>query len=285
MVLFVISESLFSILLHKFYTKFVFFVLSMTGYQDLDLHHRLVHLARSCTAGQKAGNLHPNVALSAGSYLPNSKDPKSDKTWAKIMNCSEAWLSSYKNWGSMNQANMKVMKQKLAAGQVRRNIVGAKDAKAAEDQLGKKGAAVVTQFRNNLGVGAEFSILRLPRPPAQEVPAQELGAAGPASSAAAATASSSSARTAAASSSLAASVSVAEGAATACKARPVTPERKPAAQPKARPTSGIAGPSFQTKPAAAVILHVYSLGMESLLEGFEKKTHTRIGFFFILKKN
>ena len=230
------------------------------------MHHRLVVFARSCAAGKEAGNLHPNIALSAGSFLPNSPDPKQDKTWAKIVNCSRVFLDAYKNWGSMNQVNMKVMKKKLAAGQVRRNVIGPKDAKTAEDLLKKKKEAVVV-FKNSMTVGASVSYLKLPRPSAQEVAAQELGAVRRAGSAAAATAGSSSARPAAASSSSAASVPVAEVAATPCKVRPATPAAAPAVQPKARPTSGTAGPAFRTQPAATVILHVYSLGMESLLEG------------------
>ena len=214
--------------------------------------------ARSCAAGKKAGNLHPNVALSAGSFLPNSPNPKEDKRWAKIMNCSRIWLDAYKSWGSMNQANMQAMKKKLAAGQVRRNLVGPKDAKAAEEMLKQKKAAVVA-FKNSMTVAADVSYLRQPRPSAQEIAAQELGAVGPASSSAAASSS---------------SVPVAQVAATPCKARPAAPAAEPAAQPKARPTSGTAGPAFKTKPAATVILHVYSVGMESLLEGSKKNnTH------------
>ena len=127
----------------------------------------------------------------------------------------------------MNQFNMKVMKKKLAAGQVRRNVVGPKDAKTAEELLKKKEAVIV--FKNSMTVGAGVSFLKPPRPSAQEIAAQELGAVRPAGSAAAATTGSSSAQHAAASSSLAASMPVAEVAATPCKARPATPAAAPAA--------------------------------------------------------
>ena len=137
--------------------------------------------------------------------------------------------------------------------------------KQLKNFLKKKEAVIV--FKNSMTVGANVSYLKPPRPSAQEIAAQELGAVRPAGSAAAATAGSSSARPAAASSSSAASVPVAEVAATPCKVRPATPAAAPAVQPKARPTSGTAGPAFRTQPAATVILHVYSLGMESLLEG------------------
>ena len=103
------------------------FFLSLTGYQDLDLHQ------------PQASGLGQELRRCQKSWQSQSQrstnDPKLDKTWAKVMNCSGAWLAVYKNWVSMNQANVKVMKKKFAAGQVRRNVIGAKDAKTAEEHF------------------------------------------------------------------------------------------------------------------------------------------------------
>jgi hypothetical protein len=73
----------------------------------------------------------------------------------------------------MNQANMKLMKSKLAAGQVRRNVSGPKDALTAAQDL-KKITAAAVQFWSNAAIGAEVSIWKHGRAETQRPSAQTL---------------------------------------------------------------------------------------------------------------
>ena len=269
-----------------------------TGYQDVDIQHRLAEFAKTSAAGKPAGNLRPNVALHAGSFLPNSPDPKQDKTWAKVQHCSALFLNQCRNWGSMNQANMKLMKSKLAAGEVRRNVSGAKDAMTAALDL-KKNRAAAVQFWSNAAIGAEVSIWKhrgaekqqtLAQTLSETVSAQQNFTSASVSSAAVPAAASLPVIHAAASCSSAAAQAVSQVEIPQVKARPAAPPAAatswpsfasglgrsplPAVSPQAYSAASTAGPACKSSPAALerrVVLHVYSLGMESLLEGPKKK--------------
>ena len=197
----------------------------------------------------------------------------------------------------MNQANMKLMKSKLAAGQVRRNASGPKDAwTAAQDR--KKNRAAAVQFWSNMAVGAEVSIWKHGRAETQRTSAQTPSdtafapqnfASASASSAEVQAPTASPATPAAASCASAAAQAVPQVEIPQGKARPAAPAVSaaswpsfasglgrspvPAVPPQEYFTAGTAGPARKSSPAAVerrVVLHVYSLGMEDLLEGPKK---------------
>ena len=116
------------------------------------MKYRLIQFAKeSLRSGLAGGSQHPSVFLHAGSFLPNSQDAKSDKSYAKIQNCSEK--DKQKNWGNMNTSNMNNMKSKVKSGQVCRNIQGQKNiARAIEERRGGRGAAAA--FFRNFQVGS-----------------------------------------------------------------------------------------------------------------------------------
>ena len=193
----------------------------------------------------------------------------------------------------MNQSNMKLMKSKLAAGQVRRNVSGPKDALTAAQDL-KKNRAAAAQFWSNTAVGAEVSIWRLARAETQPPSAQTFSQSGAAQqNFTSASFSSTGVQAAVAEPATPANFSCSAAAAQAVpqaelpqsKVRPAAPSAgvpwpsfasglgrspAPAISPQAYSAASTAGPACKSNPAALerrAVLHVYSLGMESLLEG------------------
>jgi hypothetical protein len=104
-----------------------------------------------------------------------------DKGEAKIQNCSEEALKLNKTWGSMNAQNKTTMKNKLVAGQVRRNVRGPKDAQACISSKAHGQATVF--FKQSCLLGSSVLIFQQRRsdiPHQAKMPPPGLGAAGPA---------------------------------------------------------------------------------------------------------
>ena len=226
------------------------------------MRHRLAQFAKDSQKGRLGGALRPSVELHGGSFLPNSANPKEDKGYAKIANCSDTSTS----WGKMNGQNMTTVKSKLNSGQICRNIVGRKDAaRAAEER--KKGKAAGTAFCTNQQVGAQVSIWKPKKadfPEDYDRPTSS--AAGPAQP-----------------TQPPASFSSADAAAPR-KVAPAVPKanilepaffasglgRSPAPKAaQAPPPTTTRGriPKARTEPATPIVLHTYSLGLASLMDG------------------
>jgi hypothetical protein len=237
------------------------------GYQDEDMKYRLLQFAKESSRGRPSGFQQPSVYLHAGSFLPNSSDSKTDKSAAKIANCSEK--EKQNNWGTMNTKNMNSMKSKLQSGQVCRNIQGRKDtARAIEER--KAGRATATAFFTNVQIGSMVCIWK---PTKADFSADDnlptTGTAGPAQST---SPPASFSQTTATTPSKAAPAKPANlvpepvrfasglGRSLAPKAAPAPPTTtarvRPDVVPKARP-----------QPRTQVVLHTYSVGLATLLEG------------------
>ena len=51
----------------------LFFLRPPTGYQDVDVQHRLVEFAKTSAVGKQAGNLRPNVVRAPAAFAEQSR--------------------------------------------------------------------------------------------------------------------------------------------------------------------------------------------------------------------
>ena len=102
------------------------------------------------------GTQEPSTALNAGSYVPNHPDCLLDTTTAKISACSVEDLMQFGHcWGNMYLHNKDQMQAKLLAGRVGRNqYLHDSNANAAAWRRNKQG---VVRLCNCMLIGARFS--------------------------------------------------------------------------------------------------------------------------------
>ena len=102
------------------------------------------------------GTQEPSTALDAGSYIPNHSDCLLDITTAKISACSFEDLTRFGQcWGQMYLQNRDQMQAKLLAGRVGRNqYLNDNNATAAAWRRNRAG---VVRFCNCMLIGAGFS--------------------------------------------------------------------------------------------------------------------------------
>ena len=129
------------------------------GFHEKDLKNRLLEFAKIWAANQRRtqGFPLPSIDLHAGSYFPNHPMLFHDKSWAKIINCSEQDLArSRRTWGLMLAGNMEIMQAKTQRGQLVRNQSGNKDLVSTAMWLRRKRYAVA--FCNSIEIGSAFSL-------------------------------------------------------------------------------------------------------------------------------
>ena len=182
------------------------------------------------------GTQEPSTALDAGSYVPNHSDCLLDNTTAKISACSFEDLTKFGHcWGQMYLQNRKQMQAKLLAGRVGRNqYLHDDNATAAAWRRNKQG---IIRFCNCMLIGARFSTW---------IPS--------------------------------AVCSVKEGPSRSCFEKPISEASSCQQRANSFFFWKLASGTWQYQalsgtaaPAPLIVLHTYSVGLESLLEGLPLK--------------
>jgi hypothetical protein len=208
------------------------------GYHELDLKNRLLLFAKVMADDYSSprGIQEPSTALDAGSYVPNHSNCMLDNTTAKISACSFEDLTKFRHcWGQMYLQNREQMQAKLLAGRVGRNqYLHDDNATATAWRRNKSG---IVRFCNCMLIGAGFSTW---------IPS--------------------------------AVCSGKEGLSRSCFEEPISEASFCQQKTNSNFFWKLASGTWQYKalsstaaPAPLIILHTYSVGLESLLEGMPLK--------------
>ena len=136
----------------------------------MDLVDRLEHFACFFSpdiAAEPYISKKPCVKVGVGLAIPNSPDPKTDRTTAKINYCSPEALAAHSKWGRMNNHNLQVMKEKTDGGQYVRNL--GMSSEEAKKNLQRSGRACLQKFYSHSKIGSSVFLYN-PKLP-QQAPA------------------------------------------------------------------------------------------------------------------